>query len=64
MSKLDNIKPSHPSGFYKVELNVEGEWVALAALSRKSIECIADLMMELCDEDLEPEQSNKHREDV
>lgn len=53
MSKLDNIKPTHKSGLYKVEIQVEGEWVSIALASKRSIIKIADLLEELSDEDCE-----------
>ena len=53
MSKLDNIKPTHRSGLYKVEIRVEEEWVSMALASKKSIIKLADLLDELSDEDCE-----------
>jgi hypothetical protein len=55
MSKLDNIEPTGTGGKYKVELNVEGEWVSLALLSREAIEKLADYM---CSDELGDMPSN------
>jgi hypothetical protein len=53
MSKLDDIKPTHKSGLYKVEIQVEGEWVSMALASKESVIKIADLLDQLSDEDVE-----------
>lgn len=53
MSKLDDIKPVHESGLYKVEIRVEDEWVSMALASEPSIIKIADLLDALSDEDCE-----------
>lgn len=53
MSKLDEIKPTGHNGLYKVEVQVEGEWVQMALMSKASIIKITDLADELSDEDCE-----------
>lgn len=53
MSKLDEIKPSGHNGLYKVEVQVEGEWVQMALMSKASIIKITDLGDQLSDEDCE-----------
>jgi hypothetical protein len=37
MSKLDTINPTGHNGQYKVELQVEGEWIAMALLIKQGI---------------------------
>ena len=53
MSKLDDIKPTHKTGLYKVEIQVEGERVSMALASKDSIIKVADLLDSLSDEDCE-----------
>lgn len=50
MTKLDDLTPTAHDGKYKVELNVEGEWVALASLSKKAVIQLADYM---CSDELD-----------
>lgn len=50
MSKLDNLAPTAHDGKYKVELNVEGEWIALASLSKEAVINLADY---ICSDELE-----------
>lgn len=57
MSKLDELKPSGHNNLYKVEIQVEGEWVAMMFLSKQSIIKVADVASELSDEDCEAELS-------
>lgn len=61
MSKLDEIKPTGHNGLYKVEIQVEGEWVSMALASKHSIIKVTDLLDELSGEDCE--QSLKEREE-
>lgn len=51
MSKLDGIKPTGYYGLYKVEVCVEGEWVAMALVDKQSVEMLADLLCKLSDKD-------------
>lgn len=44
MSKLDEIQPTGSGGTYKCELQVEGEWVSMALLSKEAIKKLADYM--------------------
>lgn len=44
MSKLDNITPTGSNGEFKCELQVEGQWIALALLNKKAVEKLADYM--------------------
>lgn len=53
MSRLDEIKPTGPNDLYKVEIQVEGEWVAMMLLSKDSIIKVADQADELSDADCE-----------
>jgi len=53
VSKLDQLKPTGHNGLYKVEVQVEGEWVSMMLLSKKSIIEITDLADKLSDEDCE-----------
>lgn len=53
MSKLDDIKPTGHNGLYKVEIQVEGEWISMALASKASIIGISDLLDTLSDADCE-----------
>lgn len=53
MSKLDDIKPTGRNGLYKAEIQVEGQWISMALVSKNSIIKISDLLDELSDEDCE-----------
>jgi len=53
MSKLDELKPTGHNGLYKVEVQVEGEWVSMMLLSKESIIKLTDLAVELSDTDCE-----------
>jgi len=53
MSKLDDIKPTGSHGLYKVEIQVEGEWVSMALATKDSIIKLGDLLDELSDSDVE-----------
>lgn len=57
MAKLDDIKPTGSHGMYKVEIQVEGEWVAMALATKQSIIKICDLLDVLSDSDIEAELS-------
>jgi len=59
MSKLDKIKPTAFDGqFYKAEIQAEGEWIAMAVLSKQSIIKLADYMDKLCEQDMENYEGN------
>lgn len=53
MSKLDEIKPSGHDGLYKTEFQVEGQWISMALLSKRSIIEITDDIDKKCDRDVE-----------
>ena len=53
MSKLDEIKPTGHNGLYKVEIQVEGEWVCMMLLSKDNIIKVSDQADELSDTDCE-----------
>ena len=53
MSELDKIKPKHHSGLYKLEVLVEGQWIAGALVNKGTITAITDELMELSDADVE-----------
>lgn len=53
MSKLDSIKPTHESGLYKVEVQVEGQWLSLALVSKETIISLTDYLDYLSDKDTE-----------
>jgi hypothetical protein len=53
MSKLDEIIPTGHNGLYKVEVRVEGEWVAMMLLSKESIIKVTDEASDLSDQDCE-----------
>ena len=53
MSELDKIKPKHSSGLYKLEILVEGQWMAGALVSKGTIGAITDELEELSDADVE-----------
>lgn len=53
MSKLDNINATGYNGLYKAEIRVEGEWVAMALISKRSVIVLADAMDRLSDQDNE-----------
>jgi hypothetical protein len=42
MSRLSDIKPTGHNGRYKVQIQVEGQWVVMALLEKKSIVKLAD----------------------
>lgn len=58
MSKLDEIKPTGHNGLYKVEIQVEGEWVSMALASKDTIIAISDLLDQRSDTDCEAAYAN------
>jgi hypothetical protein len=56
MSRLDNIAPTGSDGRYKVEIQVEGQWVVMALLEKESINKLADYVYDLQDEEDEGEE--------
>lgn len=51
MSALDDIEPSAPGGFYKVEIVVEGQRIVIAGMLNASIATLIEKMEELSDLD-------------
>lgn len=53
MNALDDIKPKHHSGLYKLEITVEGQWVGAALVSKEGIEDLLHQMDVRSDADVE-----------
>lgn len=64
MSRLDEIKPSGKDGLYKVEVQVEGEWVLLCSMDKESIIKMTDYAEVLSDHDNETVPEDVHSDVV
>jgi len=64
MSRLDEIKPSGKDGLYKVEVQVEGEWVLLCSMDKESIIKMTDYAEVLSDHDNETVSETVHSDVV
>jgi hypothetical protein len=53
MSRLDGVKPTGNDGLYRVEVQVEGEWVLICGLTKESILKVTDYTEMLSDKDNE-----------
>lgn len=50
MSRLDEATPDS-RGFYPVEISIDGKWITLSNLTRKSVEEVCDLASKLAGEE-------------